>query len=548
MNVESGFQLDLLGTLRRRARLSLIIAGVMFLLSFWVAMALPNEYQSSATIFVEPQAISQELVRAGVESDLAHRLNLMTSQILSRPRLSRVIDELDLYENESKTMLREEVIQMMRDRIRIIPVVPEIESQRRSRDGPEINTFTIGFTADTPVRAAAVAQRLANDFIREHIEARVQVTQKSLEFIDSEQQRLSARIRAVESQIAQLKGENAGSLPEDLSTNYRLLERVLSELRAAQRDLDLGRSDLAFWENQSLAAASGGVGGGAATSSPVVKMQMLELQLSEYEAKGFTEKHPDVVRTTQEIEAIRTSLEATENEDGEEEAPMASLAQQSAEASKRRAEIRVQSTIKEIERIESQLAAVNEKIEATPRVAESLEGLSRDYKSLLSSLTDFSARRQQATVQVDLERRQLGEQFRILEPAYAAPEPSAPNRPLILVLGLMLGIVLGIATGIIAEGTDASYHVPRDLQTEVGIPVLVSIPEISLESDLLAARRKMVRTLAVASLVTLFTLTGGAATYMYVNGAPGFVSALFSGDEEGETPAVSAGATEGDRL
>ena len=228
MSLQAGIQLsDLQGVLRRRAGVVAGVALVVALGVYWVAMALPNEYESSATIFVEPQAISQELVRAGVESDLAHRLNLMTSQILSRPRLSRVIDELDLYEDESKTMLREEVIQMMRDRIRIIPVVPEIEVERRRRDGPEINTFTIGFTADTPVRAAAVAQRLANDFIREHIEARVQVTQKSLEFIDSEQQRLSARIRAVESQIAQVKGENSGSLPEDLSTNYRLLEALL---------------------------------------------------------------------------------------------------------------------------------------------------------------------------------------------------------------------------------------------------------------------------------------------------------------------------------
>ena len=57
--------------------------------AYWLAMALPNEYSSYATVLVEPQAVSPQLVKAGVSSsDLNERLHLMTAQILSRPRLS----------------------------------------------------------------------------------------------------------------------------------------------------------------------------------------------------------------------------------------------------------------------------------------------------------------------------------------------------------------------------------------------------------------------------------------------------------------------------
>ena len=67
MNVESGFQLgDVAGFVRRRVKSMLIVAGVITLAAYWLAMALPNEYESSSTILVEPQMVNKELVEAGV--------------------------------------------------------------------------------------------------------------------------------------------------------------------------------------------------------------------------------------------------------------------------------------------------------------------------------------------------------------------------------------------------------------------------------------------------------------------------------------------------
>ena len=82
----------------------LAVAGVITLAAYWLAMALPNEYASSSTILVEPQSVAKELVKAGIpESDLNYRLHLMSAQILSRARLSRIIDDLKLYQEESKS-------------------------------------------------------------------------------------------------------------------------------------------------------------------------------------------------------------------------------------------------------------------------------------------------------------------------------------------------------------------------------------------------------------------------------------------------------------
>ena len=88
MNVDPGLQLDLLGALQRRLAMIVTIVGTALLAAYWIAMALPNYYDSAATIFVEPQAINQKLVESGLSgSDLGYRLELMKAQILSRPRL-----------------------------------------------------------------------------------------------------------------------------------------------------------------------------------------------------------------------------------------------------------------------------------------------------------------------------------------------------------------------------------------------------------------------------------------------------------------------------
>ena len=193
MNIDGGLQIgDLGGILRRRAKIVGITALGVMLIVYWVAMALPNVYTSYATVLVEPQAVDPKLVEAGIaESDINQRLHLMTAQILARPRLSRIIDEFKLYQDESEYMLREEIIDLMRKDVRVEPVIPEMEARSARSRELEINEFRIYYDNYDPVVARDVAQRLANDFIETHINARAQTSQKSLDFIEGELDRLS---------------------------------------------------------------------------------------------------------------------------------------------------------------------------------------------------------------------------------------------------------------------------------------------------------------------------------------------------------------------
>jgi polysaccharide chain length determinant protein (PEP-CTERM system associated) len=529
---------DLVDALRRRRGLIAAIAGSVFLVAIFLASVLPNEYEAWTTLLVEPQSISSKLVESTHgETDLTYRLNLMAAEILSRSRLSRIIDALDLYEEESEEMTREEIIEMMRNRISVIPVVPSFEQEQPGRP-VEVNTFQIFFRHHDPRTTAEVANRLGNDFVEEHIQKRTRTSSDTSAFIEAELNRLAKQIQEVEERVGAVKSVNTGSLPEDLRSNQTVQERTYDELREAQRALAEAESDVAFYRQQEIAATT--FLDPRDQASPEQKLETLELRISEYKARGFTDKHPDVIAAKQEIEELRATLAAHAEEESEESRPP-SVAQQNAAGERNRAELRVEAAKEEIQRLQTAVDELSERIAKTPRVAEQLDALQREYEHLYESYQTFSRKRLDASVAADMELQVKGERFRVLESAVPPLAASSPNRPLILVVGLLLGLALGGGLAVLLEAVDDSFHNARRLQSALRIPVLAAVPGILLEPDRIRRRRRRRRAIALASLATLFVLTGSGVGYVWVNGMPGVLKSLL----EGEAPAGTDAAEQG---
>ena len=519
---EQGFSVkDVTSIFARRARLIIAIAGSILLASIFVAAVLRDEYTVHATILVEPQSISRKLVETGEEErDPINRLHLMEMQILSRSRLSKVIDDLHLYPKESEEKTREEVIDMMRSRIVVAPVFPEnLDPELKRRMEIEVNTFQLFFRHENAGIAAAVANRLANDFIDEHIKERVRASGDTADFVESELQRLSARLREVEAQIAQVKGQNPGSLPDDVVANQRQIESAFDRLSFAAQRLAEAQSDQAFYTQQATVARESGLGGGGQQNSSVLspnqRLQVVENQLGELRGRGFTDRHPDVVAALAEIEEVRGRI-ASGDAKSEDDAPT-SVAEQQARNEAQRAGLRVEGAQKEVDRLQREMDAAQQRLANTPRVAEQLDALMREYAQLTASYNDFSIKRLDATVAANMERRQKGEQFRVLEPAYPPPDPTSPNRPLILALGLMLGIGAGAGIAFLLDAADSSYHDARHLQSSLRIPVLSAIPRVLLDADRQRQRRRNARDAIIAIVIGGAVVASSLVGYVVVN-------------------------------
>ena len=530
MDMEQGFQLDdLRGMFRRRGIPMAAIVGATVLASVLVAAWIPNEYEAVTTLLIEPQAISEKLVESGVpETEINNRLHLLQMQILSRGRLSEVIERFKqeqkviIYPELEEKETRAEVIEYMRSKITLAPVLPELATEARAQSGIRasdvvVNTFVMRYKHRSPKIAADVANRLANSFIDEHLKERTALSGDTADFIQEELRRLSVEIARVEREIGDVKTANTGTLPEDFEANQRVYERLVDNLRDVQRELAVASGDEAFYHQQAL--AGGGVEDlySSQALTPRRRVEMLGMQLAEYQSRGFTAKHPDVIAANDEIVQLKKEIE-----DGANDPTNVSPVQQNARFEMQRAALRSQSAHQEIERLRLQIVAVETRLAKTPRVAEQLAGLEREHEHLFDAYQDFSKKGLEAGVARDMETRQKGEKFRVLEQAVSPPEPASPNRALILSIGLLLGLAFGVGYGIAMEAIDTSFHTPRRLQDRLGIPVLAAIPPVFLPSDIAAHRSRLVRRVALAGATAAVVVVVSAAGYWWqsVRGAP----------------------------
>ncbi len=536
MDIEQGFDIsDLTRLLRRRAWLIGGLALALGLIAIFIAAVLPNEYEATTTLLVEPQSISEELVEAGLpQQDLNSRLHLIQMQIFSRGRLSRVIDDLNLYADESEELTREQIIERMRSKIVLLPVLPSLEEDLGPRRDFVINTFQLHFRHANRQQAADVANRLANDFIEQHIKERVEVSGDTSEFIEAELSRLAERIADIEDRIASVKSENAGRLPEDLESNYRMLERTQESIRLAQRDLSFAESDQSFFRQQSATTGTFEQYARPETS-PSRRLDMMELTINEYRSRGFTDKHPDIIAAQGEVDALRAQLAAEQEEiESAEEGEDVELSagQQASMAEANRAELRADSARAEIARLRELQLDLEQRIGETPRVIERLTALEREHQFLSNSFREFSDKRLDAAVAANMERRQKGEQFRVLEAAYPPLEPVSPNRPLIVAMGLLVGLLFGAGLAFVFEFSDSSYHDARRLQDALRIPVLASVPAVVLASERAAQRRRRLTALFASAALAGVMIAAAVVGNWTVNGAPGPIRDFFGGGQE----------------
>jgi len=79
----------------------------------------------------------------------------------------------------------------------------------------------------------------------------------------------------------------------------------------------------------------------------------------------------------------------------------------------------------------------------------------------------------------NLEKRQKGEQFRIIDPASFPERPTKPDRLRLNLFGLLAGLAIGLGIALSLELADESIRSEHELARLTNLPVLASIPVIS---------------------------------------------------------------------
>lgn len=116
------------------------------------------------------------------------------------------------------------------------------------------------------------------------------------------------------------------------------------------------------------------------------------------------------------------------------------------------------------------------KLDAVPKRESDLVALARDYTTLQTSYQSLLAKREEAKLSANLERRNIGEQFKVLDPARIPERPFSPNRLQIELIGAGAGLALGLLLVGFLEYRDSSFKTEDEVIRVLSLPVLALVP------------------------------------------------------------------------
>jgi polysaccharide chain length determinant protein (PEP-CTERM system associated) len=503
-----------------------------------------DEYRAQTLILVVPQRVPEKYVGPAVAETIEQRLQSISPQIMSESRLERIIAELDLYPSKrGKRGGMEEIVAEMRGDI-------SVEIMRG-------DLFRVTYSGSNPYKVMQVTQRLASLFVEENLKDREQLAVGTNRFLESQLDNTRRALEEQERKVQEYRQTHAGELPSQVGANLQVLqstsfqyqtgEETLSRDRDRRLELERTLTELMNQSDQAKPAAARGAEPPVPTPPPAPEatatqtdtlpsepprvqptadlatnlqnLTVLQRYLATLQTR-FKPEHPDVLRTKRMIaelqKAIGSGRSGARGDDVLASSDPAAVVR-NARISQVRAQIdnidrEISRKTAEQERLKLQMQLLQRRVENEPTRESELISLTRDYDTSKATYQSLLARREESGIAADLERQQVGQQFKTLDPARLPEKPYGPNRQRINLIAAGVGLVLGIGLTVLLEVRDQSFRNSIEVVPVLSLPVLASVPAIMTRTERLRARR-----LVLAMMTIFFTIlgSGGAVAYKY---------------------------------
>jgi polysaccharide chain length determinant protein (PEP-CTERM system associated) len=515
INTEKVFNIENYLKIGLRRKWYIIIPFTLsVILSYGVYKYLPKEYRASTVILVRAQQVPEGYVRPTLTEPVTDRLNTISQEILSRTRLEKIIKEFNLYSDMVNKLHIEEIVDMMRKKIGVT-----VE---------EGNAFSISFEGRDPQTVMTVTNKLASMFIEENLKSRESRVEGTSQFINRELKAVESTLRKKEDMVRRFKEKNMGQLPQQLEANLRIISQLQEQLKTTSDALRAKEDRTILLQNQieqlmnrqsesergssstTLSARRSLTQGEDIHLEPgledplVTQLNALKKDLANAESK-YTGYHPDVADLRKKIAALSLKMKKQEEE---RERRLRELRQRQEEIVIERNLITEPSTLSdsanegliakyqeqfsdtqsEVRRLKGEIASLKEqivvyqkRIEDTPKKEQEMVELNRDYDLLRGQFQSLMDKKYQAQMAENLERKQQGEQFTVLDPARLPERPFKPNRNGILAMGALLGFGIGLGLTWFRESMDRSFYEVSDVETYLKLPVVATLLNLNEE-------------------------------------------------------------------
>ena len=484
-----------------------------------VVWRLPNVYQSSTLLTVRPSNIMQGIVPLLSDDDLTIRINNIGQEVFSRSSLEPLITTYNLYSAERR---RGEPMEMLVERM--VKKDTQIEVNKSRND--ITNGFILTFKGPDPSVTQKVTSDLASKYVNAQLKQQSQGADETAKFLQQQLDQAQAELKIVDDRRLQTLQGNINNLPTQATSLVTNLSGLYEQQKSYITDIGRLRDQKTFLTTQL---------GDIEKQFQIDKDDVIDnltdpkttpawAELSRRESQLDAElqnmltilkpKNPDVLAKQQELAAVKRSKQELTDDwknriaektkrVGNRVDPRASTIKanlQSIESEVARQERLLAQTNAQIGEVQGQLSRV-------PQAEVALSSLDRDYQTKKAAYDELLLKKQKSDLNVAATNSAQGETIQVIDPASLPSRPVAPQRPLLIALGLALGLGVGLLFA-------AAFEVPRlltiqtveDARHYTGLPVLVSVPELLTPKEQQRARLRHWATAFAGLAITVVSI------------------------------------------
>lgn len=511
-----------------------------------ICLILPNIYKSTATILIQSQQIPSTLVSSTVTGYAEQRIQTITQEVMSRSRILDLVKKYDLLPGKREKLTTEGIVAKIRDRITLEPVNAEINQGSGGRPVNLTIAFTLSYEDEDPKRAQLVTNELSSYYLEKNLESTEKYAQGTTKFLEDQMKEVKLAKDRLETKLAEYRKNHLEELPEFTGLNMQKVEKLNSDISNIDMQIRSLEEQKATLRNN-LASLDPYTGSSSQVLSPEERLQQARLERAQLLSK-YSEKHPLVLEKNREISLLERQVRDNKGNLGQLKLRLHEIETKLADLRSRYSDVHpsVKAAVKELNevkqeiaslnsniqddskittkdatnpayvtlksdfdkitvsisslkaekaRLESQMRAVYTKLHAMPEVAKKYNELDTDYQNTKAHYQEVQQKLLTARVSQGMEEAQLGERFKIIEPAFFPEKPAKPNRLAIILIGIVLGMGCSVGVASLKEYTDKSVRDIETLEKITGVSVLSVIPTIVTSED---ERKKKKRKLILA--------------------------------------------------
>jgi polysaccharide chain length determinant protein (PEP-CTERM system associated) len=474
--------------LKRRWWMIAIPAVIFPIVGFALTFLVQPQYVSQTLVLVEQQKVPESYVKAVVTEDLSGRLASMKEQILSRSRLQPIIERFNLFANGKLSM--DDRIDLTRKNIGITPIQSEIA---RTNGLPG---FFISFKANDARTAQLVCGEIQSLFVSENLSDRAASAAGTTDFLKGQLADAKAKLDEQDARLAKFQQTYMGKLPGAEASNINMLTTLNTQLDAATQALARMEQDKSYAESilamQQAQQPQTTERGGVAPQAQQIELQQLQSQLAELKAR-YTDDYPDVVSTERKINELQRKLAQAPSTPvvsaSSAPKPTDSVSVQQMRAQLRAMEQGIAQKKRDQAAVQGQLRTYQDRVASSPAVEEEYKSITRDNQTAQAFYDDLLTKLNSSKMATDLERRQQGEQFRVMDEPNLPESPSSPKRSVFVMGGFAAGLALGLLFVGLLEYLDTAVRSERDIWAFTKLPTL-GVIGYSGESEPAPTKRK----------------------------------------------------------